>query len=169
MNALFETDLISAKRKATGSRITVNQTPREFSEHAFLYENKKQGLSIKIPAISVFEEFPLKQRQYDRIIQQRVCTGVILERGRLKAAIEQKLGSSVSPSLVRDIIRDVYELMLEFINSDLTRYYYFNKSEVTFHIYEAEARQFYEAIDASPDNMSVGPEAISELQAKLVT
>jgi hypothetical protein len=168
MNALFETDAMSAKRTETGSRIRINAIPREFSPFTFLYENPIHALNIGIVAIFVSETFSLKQKQYDRVIQQPVSTAIILEKGRLKATLEQTLGPSVSNSVVDNIVNDIYELMLEWLNNDLTQYYHFNKSEVDAHIYEAEPRPFDDAVWHLPTNVKPGPEVISKLQAERV-
>jgi hypothetical protein len=99
------------------------------------------------------------------VIQQPVDTAVILEKGRLKATLERTLDRSVSHSVVDDIVSDIYELMLEWLNNDLPRYYHFNKYDVPAHIYEAETRQFYDAVPNFPENVRPGPEIISKLQA----
>jgi hypothetical protein len=55
MNALFETDGMSAKRTETGSRISINVISKDFSEFAFFYENPIYGLNIGIVAIFISE------------------------------------------------------------------------------------------------------------------
>jgi len=102
------------------------------------------------------------------VIQQPVTTAVILEKGRLHATLEETLGSSVSHSVIDNIVSDIYELMLEWLNNDLTQYYHFNKSDVPVRIYEAEARQFYDVVLHFPENVKPGPEIISKMQAKPV-
>ena len=54
----------------------------------------------------------------DLLTFQAKTPGVVLEKGRLKADIEQKLGSRVPPSLVQAIVKDCYELMVEFFIND---------------------------------------------------
>lgn len=168
MNALFETDGVSAKRKETGSKISVNQTPREFLEFSLFYENPIYELKIAIVAVFIYETMALEQKHYGRIIQQPVKTAVILEKGRLKATLQQKFGPSVPYSLADGLVCDAYELILEWLNTDLTRYYHFDKSKVPAHVYEAEIPQFHGALRGIPDNIKPGPEIISKLQAKVV-
>jgi hypothetical protein len=168
MNALFEVDGMSATRTETGSRIRIDAIPTEFSPFTFFYENPNYRLNIGIIAIFAYEVLSLKQKRYDRVIQQPVSTAIILEKGRLKATLEQKSDPSVSHSVVDDIVSDIYELMLEWLNNDLTQYYHFNKSEVDAHIYEAEPRPFDDAVWHLPTNVKPGPEIISKLQAERV-
>jgi hypothetical protein len=168
MNALFEIDGMSAKRTETGSKIRLNAIPKEFSPFTLFYENQIHGLNIGIVAIFAYETFSLKQKQYDRVIQQPVSTAIILEKGRLKATLEQTLGPSVSQSVVDNTVSDIYELMLEWLNNDFTQYYHFDKSEVEAHIYEGVPRPFDDAVWHLPTNVMPGPELISKLQAERV-
>jgi hypothetical protein len=108
------------------------------------YENPIYGLDIGIDTIVLYEKFALEQKQYGRVIQQPVATGVILEKDRLRKTLEKKRDSCAANFEVDQIIKDIYELTVELFNSDISRYYHFNKSEVPTHIYEAETRLFYE-------------------------
>jgi hypothetical protein len=168
MSDLFETEGITTRRKATGSSFRISHVPLEFSDHNCVYENPIYGLEIGFAAIFVYETFPLKQKQYDRIIQQPVCTAVVLEKGRLKKVLEQKLAPNFPVSAANDVIADLYGLIVEWLNSDLTQYYHFNKSEVPIHIYETETRQFNDAMWNVPPNVRLGSEIIEKTQATLV-
>jgi hypothetical protein len=146
MTAQFRISGLTITREATGSNFRVSGVPLEFSEFNCFYANPVYALKVGFLAIFVNEVYALEQRQYGRVIEQLVCTGVILERGRLKAALEQKFKSSVPGFIINDLIADVYELIVHWLNTDLTRYYHFNNSEVPVHIYEAEPRPFNDAM-----------------------
>lgn len=167
MSGLFETDGPATTRTSTGSRFRVSNIPLEFSGFNCIYETPIYGLKIEFAAIFIGEKFALKQKKYDRTIQAEVCIAVVLEKGRLKTAIRERLPSHPQ-SDVDNMITDLYELIVEWVNSDVMRYYEFNKSEAPAHIYEVEPRLFNDAMWNAPKDKTPGPELIKTLQATLV-
>jgi hypothetical protein len=164
MSALFETDSGSAKRKETGSRFVLNTTPEEFAKYKAFYENPVYDLNIGLLTIFISEVFALKST-YGHVVQQPVNTGVILEGGRLKADIEQKLCSRIPASAVQALINDLYELMVEFFISAFTGIYDLRAAGIKIHIYEAETRSFHYGLRTISQQTRPGPETIESLQA----
>jgi hypothetical protein len=99
------------------------------------------------------------------VVQQPVNTGVILEGGRLKADIEQKLCSRIPASAVQALINDLYELMVEFFISAFTGIYDLRAAGIKIHIYEAETRSFHYGLRTISQQTRPGPETIESLQA----
>lgn len=168
MSAQIETGTGFAKRKETGSRFLLNTTPMEFAKYNCFYENPVYGLNIGILAIFTSEMFELKSLNYGHVIRQPVTTGIIFEKGRLKADIEHNLGSRASVSLVEAIISDVYELAIELFMDGYDSIYDLRAAGVKIRIYEAERRKFHEAFWATREGAAPGVEMIENLQAERV-
>jgi hypothetical protein len=168
MDALFETGTGFAKRKETGSRFLLNTTPMEFAKYNCFYENPIYGLNIGILAIFTSEMFALKSLNYGHVIRQPVTTGIILERGRLKADVEQQLGPRIPTTTVEAIINDVYELAVELFMDGYPGIYDLRAAGVKIHIYEAETRKFHDAFWATREGAGPGAEIIANVQAERV-
>ncbi len=167
MSALFETAGLVTKRKATGSSFRVNHIPLELSSFNCFYENPIHGVDLGILMVFISETFVI-ENQNGVLINQPACTAVILEKGRIKKDLLQKIGSSAAAAAVDDMITDIYELMAALLEDHFPRYGKLLASEIRPHVYETETRQFNEAMWNTPDHVRLGPEAISKLQATLV-
>jgi hypothetical protein len=169
MSALFETTVRSATRKQTGSRFELSGISMELAKHNCFYENPIYHLNIGILAIFTSEVFALKSLNYGHVIRQPVTTGIILEKGELKADIERKLGPQIPSSAVAAIINDAYELMVELFMDGYSGIYDLRAAGIKIHIYEAERRKFHDAFWTTREGPGPGAELIASVQAKRVS
>ena len=131
----IEADSVSAKRKATGTAFSMNLVPPDFSRDRCVYKNPEFGLRILFEARWIYD--------------QRVCLGIILVQGQLQRRIEDAVSQRLSRADVHNLVRDCYELIVEFIRARDERN---DRHGVKPHIYEATPSQFEEL--ASPVQVS---------------
>jgi hypothetical protein len=105
----------------------------------------------------------------DLLTFQAKTPGGHTRKGRLKADIEQKLGSRVPPSLVQAIVKDCYELMVEFFINDFAGIYDLRAAGIKIHIYQAETRKFHHAYWPAREGSGPGPEILAAVQAEQVS
>ena len=168
MSAQIETGTGFAKRKETGARFVLNTTPMEFANYNCSYENPVYGLNIGILAIFTSETFALKSLNYGHVIEQPVATGIIFEKGRLKADIEQNPAFRGADAPAEAIIRDVYELAIELLMDAYKGIYDLRTAGVKIHIYEAATREFHHAFWTTREGSGPGSELIANLRAERV-
>ena len=168
MPALFETRASSSRRIETGSEFCINAIPAEFSEHDCFYANPIYGLNVGFQQIKIFENFDLKIRLTGKPVRHPIVTAVILEKDRLKRAVERGLGPSASADNLNAVVRDAYELIRQYFLATAVTYYELNEQTLDFHIYEADAASFRPAKRNMPLHVEPGPDAVAKLQAALV-
>jgi hypothetical protein len=165
MSALFEISYNGVTRKETGSKLGLNLIFLDIEHDVCYYENSIYDLKFNFCSIVLTERFALKQRRFDRIIQQPVSSGIILEKDNLRAILER---SSVPTPSVNVIITDIYELMEALFLNGVASVYQLSKSGLTFRVYEAEKRKFNDIIGTIRANKKMDHETIEALQAELV-
>jgi len=165
MAAIFDINTSSARRKATGSIFRLNQIPMEFSGYNCFYGNAENAYEIGFLAIFAAETFALKHQRYEHVIQQPVVTHVVLAKGSLRMAIQQKHPSDFPSSAIDVLVQDVYELMKAFFLNNFNGSYDLKAAEVEISIWEAEPKRFGEAFSDNLQRALPAPALVQKLQA----
>ncbi len=148
----FETDLSSARRISSGSKISLILDP--FDLNQVRYEVPAFGITVDFQARWIDERKPVQRN--GKIIQAPLGLGAILIRYELRAALKEALGGEAEETEIEAMVRDCHALIIAYILAYRARY---GASGDQPHIYEA-AR-----LEPFPKTRSVGCDAVSELQA----
>jgi len=130
--------------------------PPEFWTDSCLYINPSLGLKIGFEGAWICERIPIAKG--NKTIERSKWLGVILIESQLRRRIEEAVGQRPSNTDVEALVRDCYELIVEFVRGMDRRQDYIG---VRPHIYAATPREF--AMFAS--SVQVTRDAVAASQA----
>jgi hypothetical protein len=168
MSDPIDISTFSAKRRATGSKVSYSFSQFDMTAEAFVYEDEARGLKVGFPALYIDEVFSLVRKAGGDVIQESLCVGVILVKGHLKAEVAKQLGVLSSSSKTNEAVSDVYELLVELLRNPPALKKFSLDSKLEIHIYEAESRRFWDVARAGPADRKFRAEVLSTLVATLV-